>query len=73
MLPEREVTRAIYRPRRSLGGAPLNINETRALLRLLTVLCDGGDAALAQAARAAAAKGKVGCMWIQHLHIKFVL
>ncbi len=45
---------------RSLGGAPLNINETRALLRLLTTLCDGHDAALAQAARVAAAKGKVG-------------
>ena len=45
---------------RSLGSAPLNINETRALLRLLTVLCDGGDAALTQAARTAATKGKVG-------------
>ena len=45
--------------RRSLGGAPLNINETRALLRLLCTLCDGHDAELTRAARAAAAEGKV--------------
>ena len=44
--------------RRSLSAAPLNINETRALLRLLRTLCDGQDAALARAARSAAAKGK---------------
>ena len=45
--------------RQSLGGAPLNINETHALLRLLRTLCDGQDAAFVRSARAAAAKGKV--------------